>query len=154
MADANPQNNGSNPINLRGNVQAGSQAAASNLQASLKKFDIPQFVKDNYPDLIPLIIETESMNDDERQYWFSILPIMTTEQINKLREILLNEKTQLQKLDSDYAKELKRINDKHLAEWKGFEMKEKWSKIKKAEAAAEEEEKQNEEEILKKLQEL
>lgn len=145
-------------INLRANQTAGggtpADPATAALQAALKKFDIPQAVKEKYPDLIPLIIQTESMNDDERRYWFSILPIMSADQVEKLREILLNEKQQLQKLDEEYAKELKRINEKQLAEWKGYEMKEKWGKIRQAEQTAEEKEKTEEEEVLKKLQEL
>ncbi len=130
------------------------QDPAQDLAAQLKKFDIPQAVKDNFKDLIPLIIYTESMNDDERQYWFSILPIMTDEQVVKLREILLNEKTQLRKLDDEYAKELKRINDEQMTRLHEAEAKEKWSKIREAEKTHESAEKAEEEELMKKLQQL
>ena len=63
--------------------------------APATKFEIPETVRAQYPDLVPLILETESMNDDERRYWFQILPIMTPEQVLKLRDILANEKKQL-----------------------------------------------------------
>lgn len=126
----------------------------ADLAQELKKFKIPQFVKDTYPDLIPLIIETESMSDDERQYWFSILPIMTEEQVSKLREILINEREQLKKLDDEYVKQLKKINDEQIAKWHEVEVKEKWKKIKTKEATAEEKEKMHEEELLKKMQGL
>lgn len=119
-----------------------------------EKFDIPDTVKQQYPDLIPLILQTESMNDDERQYWFQILPIMTDEQIGKLREILMNEKNQLASLDKEYEQELKRINDKHVSEWKEFEAKEKRQKLQTAESVAQKTEQQQEEDLLKKLQGL
>lgn len=133
----------------------GSGAAASTGGPGLfEKFDIPDTVKQQYPDLIPLILQTESMNDDERQYWFQILPIMTDEQVGKLREILMNEKNQLASLDKEYEQELKRINDKHVSEWKEFEAKEKRQKLQTAESVAQKTEQAQEEDLLKKLQGL
>lgn len=162
MADLNPTGGGT--IDLRntqgGNGQTAGQAGGQGTggqtsdQGLFGKFEIPETVRKQYPDLIPLILQTESMNDDERQYWFQILPIMTDEQITKLREILTNEKNQLQQLDKDYEQELKRINDKHVAEWKAFEAKEKREKLKSAESTAEHAEKTTEEDLLKKLQGL
>jgi len=118
------------------------------------KFHIPAVVRDKYPELISLIIRTESMDDEEREYWFQMIPIMTNEQILKLRDILISEKEQLAKLDSEYEQELKKIDEKHLQEWQEFEIKQKKEEIAKNEAAKEKEEKATEEELLKKLQNL
>ncbi|MBU1992122.1 MAG: hypothetical protein ABH856_02080 [Patescibacteria group bacterium] len=115
------------------------------------KFAIPKVVKEKYPDLIELIKGTESMNDDEREYWFQILPIMTDEQVEKFRGILDNEKKQLQKLDKEYEDELQKLNDKHLVEWQQFETEEKRKKLKVAEKKHEEEEQANEEALLDQL---
>jgi len=41
--------------------------------------------------LKPLIIDTESMDSDEKQYWFDILPSMSIEQVIKLLDILIEE---------------------------------------------------------------
>lgn len=130
---------------------AGGQTTGDDL---FSKFEIPEFVREQYSDLIPLILQTESMNDEERQYWFQILPIMTDEQVAKLREILANEKKQLEQLDKEYQQDLKRVNDKHVSEWKEFESKEKRKQLKAAEGATEVKEKQEEEDLLKKLQNL
>lgn len=134
-------------------------AAAGNAQGGdgqsvFNKFEIPETVRQQFPDLIPLVLATESMNDEERQYWFQILPIMTQEQVNKLREILANEKKQLEKLDKDYKEDIKEINQKHVAEWKEFEAKEKRQKLKAAESHAESTEQEEEEALLKNLQNL
>lgn len=165
MASQSNQNQGGT-IDLRtmqGSTDGGAQSGAGSGQSSgqmsgddqpISKFDIPELVKQQYPDLIPLILQTESMNDDERQYWFQILPIMTDEQVKKLRDILVNEKKQLTELDKQYQSELKNINDKHVAEWKAFEAKEKREKLQAAEKKAESVEKTSEEELLKKLQQL
>lgn len=155
MADnTNPISGGT--IDLRNtqgtsSSQTGAASTAGN-QTVFDKFDIPDTVRNQYPDLIPLILGTESMNDDERQYWFQILPIMTDEQVTKLREILANEKKQLEKLDSEYKQDIKMINQKHVTEWKAFEAKAKRTKLQETEAHAEKTETEEEEQLLKKLQ--
>lgn len=119
-----------------------------------EKFAIPRMVKEKYADLVELIKSTESMDDQERQYWFQILPIMTPEQIEKFRYILITEKNQLADLDKEYEDELNRLNEKHLLEWKEFESKEKTRAIRDAEAKSDEQEKQEEADILAKLSDV
>jgi hypothetical protein len=119
-----------------------------------KEYTIPKAAQDKYPDLIALIKETESMNDDEREYWFQILPIMTDEQVEKLRKILANEKEQLAKLDKEYEKELNKLNEKHLLEWQDFESKERMKKLRTAENKHEEAEASKEAALLDQLNEL
>lgn len=122
--------------------------------ASQNKRTVPDLVTQKFPDLVKLIEETESMNNDERDYWFQILPIMTEDQIGKFRDILLNEKMQLNKLDKEYENKLEKLNEKHMIEWKEFETKEKRRAIAGAEMKSQEEEKQKEEELLARLAEL
>jgi Spy/CpxP family protein refolding chaperone len=67
---------------------------------------IPPEVQAQFGELIELIKGSESMNDEERQYWVNILPIMTPEQIQNLRDILDNERSQLAAIDNKYQSEL------------------------------------------------
>lgn len=127
---------------------------ATKTQNTASKFHIPQAVKDDYPELIPLILNTESMDDEEREYWFQILPIMTADQVEKFKDILVTEKQQLEKLDQEYEAELSKINEKHLQEWQEFESKQEREERAKMEQAAEQEEATAEEDLLKKLQDL
>ncbi|KKP37044.1 hypothetical protein A2483_05765 [Candidatus Peregrinibacteria bacterium RIFOXYC2_FULL_33_13] len=120
----------------------------------LSKFKITADVKAKFGDLIELILGTESMNDDERQYWFNILPIMTPDQIEKLKKILIHEKEQLSELDKKYAEELSSINSNHASEWDAFKAKEKRDQIKKMEHADEEDEKNAQEQLLNRLDEI
>lgn len=117
-------------------------------------YKIPQVVQDKFADLVQMILATESMSKEERNYWFQILPIMTNEQVERLRNILAEEKEQLAKLDDQYQEELTKLNQKHLQEWDEFERKQDRQALAQAEAAAEAEEADAEEDILGKLDEI
>jgi hypothetical protein len=81
-----------------------------------------------------MILATESMDDDERQYWFDIMPSMTDVQVDRLYNILDTERKKLQELEVKYQDEIKELNEKHLIEWQEFQMKDSKKKIASAEA--------------------
>lgn len=66
--------------------------------------------------LKPAILNTESMDEDEKGYWFDILPSMNGSQIERLVDILLIEHKKLTALEIKYQKEIKALNEKHLKE--------------------------------------
>jgi hypothetical protein len=173
------QDPNTNPANQAGQSAAGQTAAqpvaqsaqnpatnkrAINLSAEVEesdknlrrpeKYAIPKIVWDKYPDMVELIKQTESMDDEEREYWFQVLPIMTDHQVEKFRTILNTEKNQLAALDQEYEQELQKLNEKHMIEWKEFESKEKRKAIQSAEATQEKTEAKTEEELLAKLSQL
>ncbi len=115
---------------------------------------IPLLVREKFPDLVKLIYETESMNSEEREYWMQIMPIMTEDQINKFRDILVNEKEQLKALDQEYEQEMQKINNKQVVEIDEEKLKEKLQKIEKAEVSAEQKEKESEEALLNQLENM
>ncbi|MFH1533988.1 MAG: hypothetical protein ABID64_03585 [Nitrospirota bacterium] len=115
------------------------------------KYIIPALIREKFPDLVKLIYETESMNDEEREYWMQIMPIMTEEQIVKFREILVNEKEQLAKLDNEYEQEMGRVNAP-APEIDEEKLKEKMAEIKEKETVGEEAEEAKEKELLKQLE--
>ncbi len=119
-----------------------------------EKYSIPSVVTEKFPDLIQLIKQTESMNDEERDYWFQILPIMTEDQIKKFRDILVNEKSQLTNLDQEYEQELTKLNEKHMIEWKEFETKEKRKTLTTAEQTSKQNEQSEQEALLKRLSQI
>ena len=75
---------------------------------------IPDDVRAKFGEIIDLVLGSESMNDEERQYWINILQVMTPEQIQNLRDILENEKKQLKAIDEKYAKELDQAGQSQL----------------------------------------
>jgi hypothetical protein len=100
-----------------------------------KTYQIDEEVQVKFPELIKMILLTESMDDDERQYWFDIMPSMTDDQIDRLFNILDTERRKLEELEMKYQDEIKNLNEKHLIEWQEFQMKDSKKKIAKAEAA-------------------
>lgn len=99
-----------------------------------EKFKILDEIQAKYPELINLILKTESMEDDERQYWFDIMPSMTDEQIDRLFNILDTERKKLEDLEEKYKEQIKNLNEKHLIEWQEFQLRDSKKKIKEAEA--------------------
>jgi len=82
------------------------------IQKDGKTFQILDEIQAKFPDLIKLILETESMDDDERQYWFDIMPSMTDEQIDRLFDILETERKKLEELSERRKKENGRSKSK------------------------------------------
>lgn len=116
-------------------------------------FQITDELQAKYPELVTLIIATESMDNDERQYWFDIMPSMTDAQIDRLYDILETERKKLSELEVKYQKEIKTLNEKHLIEWQEMQVKEGKKKV----AAAQAEDKATQEdpdEILAMLNDL
>ncbi len=121
------------------------------IQKGETTFQVSDEIQAKYPELIKLIIATESMDDDERQYWFDIMPSMTDEQIDRLYDILETEKKKLEDLEVKYQKEIKSLNEKHLIEWQEVQIKEGKKKV--AEAKKNEQE-EDPDEILKMLNDV
>jgi hypothetical protein len=111
---------------------------------------IPVLIRENFPDLIKLIVETESMDKEEREYWLSIMPVMTEEQIVKLRDILVNEREQLAQINHQYNQPAK----KAVAPLDEAKLKQQFARIKEAEDKAKIEDLAKQEELLKMLESI
>ncbi|MCF7845933.1 MAG: hypothetical protein K9L85_01720 [Candidatus Peribacteraceae bacterium] len=122
-------------------------------RADIEKFGIDEeFVKKN-PALIDLILKTESMKDEERKYWFQLLPVMTGDQVEKLQNILQNERDQLAELDAKYENEISRLNANAPA-WDREKFQARRKATEEAEKAAESKEQDDEDQILNQLKNL
>lgn len=97
-------------------------------------FTILEEIQAQYAELCKLVLNTESMDNNEKQYWFDILPSMTDEQIDRLFDILETERRKLEELEVKYQEEIKNLNEKHIIEWQDFQSKENRKKVADAEA--------------------
>ena len=86
---------------------------------------IPDDIKEKFPEYIELILGSESMNDEERQYWVNILPVMTPDQLQNLKDILVNERDQLAAIDKKYSKQLDATEARASVEETGQKIKER-----------------------------
>jgi len=124
------------------------------LKEAEQKYIVPGLVREKFPDLIKLIYETESMNTEEREYWLQIMPIMTEDQIVKFRDILVNEKQQLEKLDQEYKVEMDKLKTAKAPEINEKDLKARMAEIRQQEVSSEEQEQDKEAELLSQLQDI
>lgn len=68
-----------------------------------KTLNVPAEVEEKFHELVEMIKASSSMDDEERQYWVDVLPIMSEDQITNLRGILTNEKKQLAEAANAYS---------------------------------------------------
>ncbi|MBP7670813.1 hypothetical protein KA119_00790 [Candidatus Gracilibacteria bacterium] len=125
------------------------KSAEDYLKEAAAFYIVPDLVRDEFPDLVKLIYETESMDQEEREYWLQIMPIMSKEQIEKFRGILTNERDQLANLGNQGGAAMAEVASPVMTE---EEMHKRMAVIAEKEAVAENEEKAREEEILKQLE--
>jgi len=153
MTDATTAQSGATPITANAGVVVDKNKTNEQYIAEVEKqYIVPDLIREKFSDLVKLIYETESMNNEEREYWLQIMPIMSEQQIVKFRDILVNEKNQLEKLDKEYEEEMKRINgDGPPKEINEAEVKAKMEQMKAQEAVQETQEKNAEEDLLKAL---
>jgi hypothetical protein len=96
-------------------------------------FTLLDEIQSKYHELINLVLGSESIDNNEKQYWFDILPSMTNEQIDRLFNILMTERHQLEELNVKYQEEIKNLNEKHLIQWQSIQSKKAQEKIQQAE---------------------
>lgn len=125
----------------------------TNPPAAQTGLTIPDEIAKNFPDLIVLIKGSESMNDEERQYWINILPVMTPDQIQNLRDILENEKKQLAAIDEKYKSEIETIGQAELVQQTEDERRKKRQERQSKEATHHEQEEQAANDLLKSIEE-
>ena len=109
-------------------------------------FTILEELQVRFPELIDLILNSESIDNAQKQYWLDILPSMTNEQIDRLFNILMTEKIEIEKLDLQFQEDVKALNEKHLIQWQALQSKKAKEKI--AEAEKEDASKQDAEDAL------
>ncbi len=123
---------------------------------TIQDFTIPKNLLDKEQEMIMLIMRSEAMNDEEKQYWFTLTEVMNPEQMAKLYDILRRERKKLDEIEAKYGK--KEPVDPVLAQKQANEAAQKRqteeADIKAKEKVSETQEKQNEEAILKELDQV
>lgn len=113
---------------------------------------IPPDVQEKFGPILALIQGSESMNNEERQYWINILPIMTPEQLKNLEDILGSEKKQLAAIDAKYSKEMRQAEGNASIASMEEQIRSKKQKRMESEAEHMKRENEREEEILAQIQ--
>jgi len=116
------------------------------------KFDIPEEFLETDVELIILILQSKALETDEdKQNWFNLLPLMTEEQVYKLKEILLKEKKKLEEIEHKYAEKKRQIRQKYLLRWQKLWYIDKIEEIHKKEQQVKSKEEEEAEKLLENL---
>jgi len=116
--------------------------------------NIPDETREEFPELVALVVKSHSMDDEERQYWIDVLPIMTQDQIDNLNDILGNEKKQIDTANKKYKTGMGNAKDKAKSEFDEAAYREKRRLRVEQEKKHEVEEEENERHILEELDDL
>jgi hypothetical protein len=120
---------------------------------TMQDFSIPEkLIKEDTP-LVQLILESESMDDGERQYWFNLSEVMNSEQVEKLRDILVREKQKLAEIEAKYSQGEKKEDPAlamQRAQESGARRAEQRAELKAKEASFEAEEEKHQDSLLEK----
>jgi hypothetical protein len=119
-----------------------------------KELKVPAEVQEKFPELVEMIKASGSMDDDERQYWVDVLPIMSEGQVENLRGILDNEKKRLADAAKEYSEGMEGAVDKATKAFDEAAYLEKKRAREAAEKKQEAEEKASEAAVLKELENL
>lgn len=117
-------------------------------------FVIPQAVQQKYADLVFMLQGSKSINDEEKQYWFTALETMDESQVGSLREILEDERKQLLEAQKEYNAKAEVAFQETEMELKEKQRKEAEAARKVAEAQNQQEEAQKEADLLAQLNNL
>ncbi|MEI7558035.1 MAG: hypothetical protein WCJ45_04340 [bacterium] len=119
------------------------------LREPAEKFTIPDEFLISMPDIIILILNSKSMDaSEEKQSRFNLLPVMSKDQIDKLRDILTREKVKLQEIDQKYENKKTELKNKYMQKWEDTTYTKKIEDIKIKEAQHEKIENQQAEDLL------
>ena len=111
---------------------------------------VPAIVAARYPEVVQMLFETPSLTFQEKKYWFQLLPLMTLEQVQKLKEILVTERQRFIEINQKFST-TKAPSTNPLQQQK---IKATQEKIQQQEQVNEKGEKREEEELLNQLHQI
>ncbi len=97
-------------------------------------YSLSDAIESQFPELVKLVLWSESLDAGQKQYWFDILPSMSDDQIDRLLDILGTERRELERLEAQYEQEVRSINEKHFIEQQTIKSKEQQQAIAQQEA--------------------
>lgn len=131
---------------------AGQPSAATPGGTAAAAVTVPPDLQKQFPEIVDLILHSESMNDEERQYWINILPVMTDDQRENLKGILVSEREQLTAIDAKYQREIDQLSTQEVVARMESDRRGKKQRRQTVEQQHETEERRAEEEILKAIE--
>lgn len=118
------------------NLELIKQKLPQELREKAAKFDITDDFLSNEPDLVVLVLNSRSLaNDEEKQSWFNLVPMMNVEQIDKLRDILTRERDKIAEIEAKYEQKKTEIKEQYQEKFNEAAYNDKISNIRNTEEA-------------------
>lgn len=122
------------------------------VQETAKAYSIPVEFIEKMPDIITLILRSQSLSShEEKQSWFNLLPLMNEQQLAKLNGILTKEQEKLQEIEQKYNQKKTDIENKYIQQRDNEWYLDVTQGIKKQEAATKEKEEAEADALLQNL---
>jgi hypothetical protein len=91
------------------------QKLPKELHTMAESLNIAVEIFEKNQELIELLLKSKSIDKiDEKQNWLNLMPMMTEEQILKLKDILVREKQKLDEIEKKYEDKKTEIKRKYL----------------------------------------
>lgn len=117
-----------------------------------KNYTISDNFIETMSDIIVLVLNSKSLDtQQEKQSWFDLLPLMTQDQVDKLRDILTREKQKLEEIEKKYEEKKWAVIDKFVEKFDEDSYQNKILQLQQKEAAHEEKEDQEADALLNNL---
>ena len=114
-----------------------------------KNYTISDTFLETMSDIIILVLQSKSLDtQQEKQSWFDLLPLMTSEQVDKLRDILTREKQKLDEIEQKYEQKKDAVINKFVQKFDEDAYQNKIVQLQQQEAAHEEKEDQEADALL------
>jgi hypothetical protein len=104
-------------------AMVGSMAHAGEVTSNGSTFTVEESVQQKHPEIVALVLNSQSLDNEEKQQWLNLIPQMTEEKIEKLSKILVIEKNQLSENTGVAPADIAATNQKHLEEWQELQTK-------------------------------
>lgn len=117
-----------------------------------KNYSISDTFLETMSDIIILVLNSKSLDtQQEKQSWFDLLPLMSQDQVDKLRDILIREKQKLDEIEKKYEQKKDEVINKYVDKFDENAYQNKIVQIQQKEAAHEEKEDQEADALLNNL---
>ena len=133
------------------------QAIQTNTGKTIQDFDVPEIMLQRHPDIVEMILGSQSMDDQERQYWFSLYESMEGEHIERLRDILTKERERRSAIGAKYGPKKPELTPEQIAQRNAqfsANQESQWAEIRAKEADVREKDAEASEDILGELDNL
>jgi hypothetical protein len=125
------------------------QTLAQDLWELAAGFTIADEFLQKMPQTIELILRSKSMDShEEKQSWFTLLPMMNDEQMGKLNDILTREKQKLDEIEKKYEQKKDDAVAHAVQKWEDGQYKTTMDTLKNKEAAHQAQEAQEADALL------